>query len=47
MSAGPLLLLCGVTGRLPRDRCNAIELYIVSRVGAAGWIGSSDIELRL
>ena len=27
-----IIVLCGVTGRLPRDRCNAIELYIVSRV---------------
>ena len=47
MLAGPLPLLCGITERLPRERCNAIELYIVSRVGAAGWIGSFDIELRL
>ena len=47
MSAGPLPLLCGITERLPRERCNAKEIYIMSRVGAAGWIGSSDIELRL
>ena len=34
--SGEISVLYGVTDRLPRDRCNAVELYIVSHVGAAG-----------